>query len=131
VFEKGSSISADPDEIAVVSSASAGINAIASALRFTGDRCRVVLSDMEFPTMPHVWLAQQERGAQVCWVRADGRHLDVGAYAREIDDRTLIVPATHVCFRNGVKLDIGYNDEDVDSVLAALKAEAALLDVAS
>ncbi len=100
------SISADPDEIAVVSSASAGINAIASALHFSRDRCRVVVSDMEFPTMPHVWLAQQQRGAQVVWVRADGDHLGVESYLREIDDRTLIVPATHVCFRNGVKLDI-------------------------
>jgi selenocysteine lyase/cysteine desulfurase len=100
------SISADPDEIAVVSSASAGINAIASALQFAGDRCHVVLSDMEFPTMPHVWLAQQERGAHIRWVHADGDHLGVEAYARAIDDRTLIVPATHVCFRNGVKLDI-------------------------
>src|SRR4030095_10930653 len=40
------------------------------------------------------------------WPRAAGDRLDVDAYAEVIDERTLIVPATHVCFRNGHKTDI-------------------------
>src|SRR5258708_8630224 len=53
-------INADPDEVAVITSASAGINSVASALRFP-DRCKVVMGEFEFPTMGHVWLGQ--RGA--------------------------------------------------------------------
>jgi selenocysteine lyase/cysteine desulfurase len=99
-------IGADRDEIAVMPSASGGINAIASALPFGGGRSGVTMGEFEFPTMAQVWLAQQRRGAVVRWARADGDRLDVDAYARVIDDTTLIVPATHVCFRNGHKTDI-------------------------
>ncbi len=105
------SIRADRDEIAIVPSASAGINAIASALTFgdgirTAARSHVVLGDFEFPTMAQVWLAHRRRGATIRWARAAGDRLDVAAYDRVIDERTLIVPATHVCFRNGHKTDI-------------------------
>ncbi len=100
------SIGADRDEIAVVSSASAGINAIASALDFHGSRSAVVMGEFEFPTMAQIWLAQEPRGATVRWARASGDRLPVDAYEALVDERTLIVPATHVCFKNGHKTDI-------------------------
>jgi selenocysteine lyase/cysteine desulfurase len=100
------SIGADADEIAVMPSASAAIGAIATALSFDGARSRVVLGEFEFPTSAHVWLAQQVRGASIVWARAQGDTLPPDAYAAVIDERTLIVPATHVCFRNGYRLDI-------------------------
>ena len=99
-------IGADADEIAVMPNASTGITAIATALAFDTDRRTVVLSEFDFPTMGHVWLAQQRRGARVAWVKAHGETLPVEAYAEHIDERTLIVPAAHVCFRNGYRLDI-------------------------
>ena len=104
-------IGADREEIAIMPSASAGINAIASALSFgdgtgTDKRSHVVLGEFEFPTMAQVWLAQQRRGATIRWARATGDRLDIGAYDRVVDERTLIVPTTHVCFRNGHKTDI-------------------------
>jgi selenocysteine lyase/cysteine desulfurase len=103
------SIGADVDEIAVMPSASAGINAIASALTFTGTRSQVVIGDFEFPTMAQVWLAQERRGASIrraCAPSAAPDTLPLEAYAAAIDERTLVVPATHVCFRNGHKTDI-------------------------
>jgi selenocysteine lyase/cysteine desulfurase len=103
------SIGADVDEIAVMPSASAGINAIASALSFTGIRSQVVIGDFEFPTMAQVWLAQERRGAsirRVCAPSAAPDTLPLEAYAAAIGERTLVVPATHVCFRNGHKTDI-------------------------
>jgi selenocysteine lyase/cysteine desulfurase len=99
-------IGADADEIAVVPAASGGINAIASALDFAGPRRKVVMGEFEFPTMAQVWLAQQRRGAQIAWARAAGDSLPVNAYADVVDEDTLIVPATHVCFRNGHKTDL-------------------------
>jgi selenocysteine lyase/cysteine desulfurase len=100
------SIGADRAEIAVVPSASAGINAIASAMDYSGGRSEVVIGDFEFPTMAQVWLAQQRRGAVIRRARAAGDRLEADAYARAVGDRTLIVPATHVCFRNGHRTDI-------------------------
>ena len=101
------SIGADADEIAVTPSASAGINAIASALAFDGRRSHVVIGDFEFPTMAQVWLAQERRGAVIRRARAEADTLPLAGYDAVIDGRTLIVPATHVCFRNGHRTDIG------------------------
>ena len=56
--------------------------------------------------MAHIWLAQAPRGARTVWARAEGEELGLDAYRRVIDERTLVVPATHVCFRNGFRLDI-------------------------
>jgi len=100
------SIGAAADEVAVMPSASAGINAIASALSFDGPRSHVVIGDFEFPTMAQVWLAQERRGASIRRAHASGDVLPIDAYAAVVDERTLIVPATHVCFRNGHKTDI-------------------------
>lgn len=100
------SIGADADEIAVMPNASAGITAIATSLAYDAGRRAVVLGEFEFPTMAHVWLAQQRRGARIAPVRAHDDTLPVEAYAAHIDEHTLIVPAAHVCFRNGYRLDI-------------------------
>ena len=103
------SIGAGVDEIAVMPSASAGINALASALDFSGARSHVVIGDFEFPTMAQIWLAQERRGASIRRARAPSASPDalpLEAYEAVIDERTLIVPATHVCFRNGHKSDI-------------------------
>src|SRR5216683_1492597 len=100
------SIGADADEIAVMPSASAGINAVASALSFSGPRSHVVVGDFAFPTMAQVWLAQERRGAVIRRARAEADTLPLDAHDAVIDERTLIVPATHVCFRNGHKTHI-------------------------
>jgi selenocysteine lyase/cysteine desulfurase len=100
------SIGATPDEIAVMPSASAGINAIASALSFDAPRSDVVIGDFEFPTMAQVWLAQERRGAIIRRAHATSDALPLSTYEAVIDERTLVVPATHVCFRNGHKTDI-------------------------
>jgi selenocysteine lyase/cysteine desulfurase len=64
------------------------------------------MGEFEFPTMAQIWLAQERRGAAIRWARAEGDRLDVSAYEKVIDDRTLVVPTTHVCFRNGHKTDV-------------------------
>jgi selenocysteine lyase/cysteine desulfurase len=98
---------AAPNEIAVTASVSAGLNALASALQFTGQRNKVVVSDFEFPTNAQIWHAQEPRGAQVVHVRraADG-YIPAEMFEPAIDERTQLVAITHVCFRNGAKLDI-------------------------
>jgi len=98
---------ASPDEIAVTSSVSAGLNALASALDFTRTRNKVVISDFEFPTNAQIWHAQEPRGAEVVHVGRDAAgYIPAEKFAAAIDERTQLVAITHVCFRNGAKLEI-------------------------
>jgi selenocysteine lyase/cysteine desulfurase len=98
---------ATPDEIAVTASVSAGLNALASALQFAGARNKVVISDFEFPTNAQIWHAQEPRGAQVVHVPRDqDGYIPAEMFEQAIDERTQLVAITHVCFRNGAKLDI-------------------------
>ncbi|HLZ41943.1 MAG TPA: aminotransferase class V-fold PLP-dependent enzyme [Candidatus Sulfotelmatobacter sp.] len=99
-------IHASPDEVAIVTSVSAGINAIASALNFH-ERNKVVMGEFEFPTMGHVWLGQQSRGADVHFVRAQGNRIPGVNYEKIVDRNTCIVPLTHVCFKNGFRSEVG------------------------
>jgi selenocysteine lyase/cysteine desulfurase len=99
-------VNALPDEIAVTTSLSAGVSALASGLRFTR-RSKVVLTDWEFPTIGQIWHAQESRGARVTHVAAaaDGT-IPLEHFERAIDDDTLLVSITHVCYRNGAMVDV-------------------------
>jgi selenocysteine lyase/cysteine desulfurase len=99
-------VNADPDEIAVTTSLSAGVSALASGLRFAA-RSKVVLTDWEFPTIGQIWHAQEARGARVSHVAAapDGT-IPIEHFEQAIDDDTLIVSITHVCYRNGAMVDV-------------------------
>jgi selenocysteine lyase/cysteine desulfurase len=98
-------INASPDEVAIVTSVSAGINAVASALSFR-ERKKVVMGEFEFPTMGHIWLAQRPRGAAVEFVSAEGNRIPARNYETTIDRDTLIVPLTRVCFKNGFRSEV-------------------------
>ncbi|MBE7556554.1 MAG: aminotransferase class V-fold PLP-dependent enzyme [Anaerolineales bacterium] len=99
-------VNAEPDEVAVCTSVSAGVSALASALDFSGERNKVVVSDFEFPTIGQIWHAQERRGARVVHVPAAGNIIPTERFAEAIDERTKIVSITHVCFRNGSRLDV-------------------------
>src|SRR5919201_239426 len=98
-------VNAAPDEVAVTTSLSAGVAALASGLRFAR-RSKVVLTDWEFPTIGQIWHAQEARGARVVHVPAakDGT-IPYEHFEQAIDDDTLIVSITHVCYRNGAMID--------------------------
>jgi selenocysteine lyase/cysteine desulfurase len=98
-------INASPDEIAIVTSASAGINSVASALNFR-ERKKVIMGEFEFPTMGHVWLAQRVRGAEVQFVSAEGNRIPAVNYEKLVNRSTCIVPLTHVCFKNGYRSEV-------------------------
>jgi selenocysteine lyase/cysteine desulfurase len=117
-------IGAAPDEIAITASVSAGLNSLASALDFSGPRNKIVISDFEFPTAAQIWHAQERRGARVVHVpRAADGYIPASAFATAIDEDTQLVAITHVCFRNGAKLDIAGVVE-----LARAKGAKVLLD---
>src|SRR6266496_5241038 len=99
-------VNADADEIAVTTSLSAGVSALASGLRYAR-RSKVVLTDWEFPTIGQIWHAQEARGARVVHVpEAGDGTIPFEHFERAIDDDTLLVSITHVCYRNGAMLDV-------------------------
>jgi selenocysteine lyase/cysteine desulfurase len=100
-------VGADADEVAVTTSVSAGVSALASAFRFDEGRDTVVVSDFEFPTIGQIWHAQEARGARVVHVPAapDGT-IPIERFERVIDGSTALVAVTSVCFRNGSRLDV-------------------------
>jgi selenocysteine lyase/cysteine desulfurase len=99
-------INASPDEIAVFSSVSEATSAVASALDFSGRRPNVVVTEAEFPTIGHVWLAQARRGANISWVPLRDGAISLDAYDACVDDRTAIVSASHGYYLNGSMQDI-------------------------
>jgi selenocysteine lyase/cysteine desulfurase len=100
-------IRAGADEVAVTTSVSAGVSALASAFRFDEGRDTIVVSDFEFPTIGQIWHAQEARGARVVHVPAapDGT-IPIERFERVVDDSTALVAVTAVCFRNGSRLDV-------------------------
>ena len=103
--EFASLINAQPDEVAVTFSVSSALNSLASALRYDV-RPRVVTSDFDFPTVGHIWLAQQRRGADVVFAQAQGDRLPLTAFEEAVDGRTALLSTTHVCYKNGFKNNV-------------------------
>lgn len=102
-------INASPDEVAITTSVSQAVSTLASGLHFnagSNGRNKVVSTVHEFPTVGQVWHAQESRGAQVIHVPAAGSVIPVEYFEKAIDERTLVVSLSHVCFRNGAKVDV-------------------------
>jgi selenocysteine lyase/cysteine desulfurase len=90
-------INAEPDEVAVTTSLSAGVSALASGLRFAR-RSKIVTTELEFPTVGQIWHAQESRGARVV-------HAQPSEFDRVVDDDTAVVSITHVSYRTGEMID--------------------------
>ena len=93
--------------VAITSTASAGINSVLSSFDFSGDRNRIVTTDLEFPTMGQILHAQERRGAVVTHVASepDGL-LDLNKLESSLDERVALIAVTHVCYRHGAMTDL-------------------------
>jgi selenocysteine lyase/cysteine desulfurase len=91
-------VGAEPDEVAVTGSLSAGVSALASGLRYAR-RSKIVTTELEFPTVGQIWHAQEARGARVV-------HVPLDQFERAIDDDTAVVSITHVSYRTGEMIDV-------------------------
>jgi selenocysteine lyase/cysteine desulfurase len=101
-------INAAEDEVAITTSVSAGVSALASGLSFDNGRDKVVVTDFEFPTIGQIWHAQERRGARIVHVPAEpDATIPLERFEEAIDEQTALVSITHVCFRNGSRLDVG------------------------
>jgi selenocysteine lyase/cysteine desulfurase len=99
-------IHADPSEIAMLTSVSQATASIASSLDASGKRNRVVATEAEFPTVIYVWTAHQRYGLDLELVPVVNGEIDIAAYEKIIDERTLITSVPQVYYQNGFKQDI-------------------------
>jgi kynureninase len=97
----------DADEVAITTNISVALATIASAIDLRGDRRRVVLSELDFPTDGHVWLAWAAKtGAEIVWLRSpDGLTIPLEAYDEAIDERTALVMVNRVLYRSSAVVD--------------------------
>jgi kynureninase len=80
---------------------------VASALDFSGPRNGVVYTALNFPTVSYVWKAQERYGARVTIVPSpDGIGVPTEDVLAAIDDRTRVVPISHVLFRSSYAQDL-------------------------
>lgn len=79
---------------------------IASSFDYrASERRKIVYDDLVFPSIHYVWEMQQRNGAEICVVKSDGFNPPVEALLEAIDEKTLVVPISHVMFRGGGMYD--------------------------
>lgn len=99
-------IDAPPGTIAMHPNVSVAVAQVLSALAPSAGRNRVVFSDMNFPSVMYVLRAHARRDLEVLTVPSrDGVSVELDDLLAAIDERTLLVPISHVLFRSGFVQD--------------------------
>jgi kynureninase len=99
-------LGASIDEIAIEPNVSAGLVGIASTFDYS-KRPKVIVSDLDFPTDGHAFLAVEKRGAQVEFVRTPDRvRMPLELFEKAVDERTAAVCTGHVYFTTGWIQDV-------------------------
>src|SRR3984893_11893738 len=79
---------------------------IASCFDFRGPRNKVVMTDLEFPSVQYLYHEQQRHGACVELVPSrDTIRFDLDKFLAAIDETTLLVPTSLVLFRSSYIVD--------------------------
>lgn len=101
-------IGADAGDIAALSCVSDLASSFGNTLVFDADKNGIVMGEIDFPSLGHVWLAQQSRGAEVRFLSEQSQGaIQLEAYAAAIDDKTRLVSVSHVSYSTGFRQDIG------------------------
>jgi kynureninase len=102
----GELIGAAPGEVSLHQNVTLTQAVIASCFDFSGRRNKIVMVDLEFPSVLYFYQEQHRHGARVQVVPSpDGIHIDLDALLRAIDDETLLVPISYVLFRSATIID--------------------------
>ncbi|MEH7371038.1 aminotransferase class V-fold PLP-dependent enzyme [Priestia megaterium] len=94
-------INAEPDEIAILTSVSDALSAVATSLPYHPSKNEIILTDMDFPTVGHVWYAQEKYGATVSLMRSLDGVLPLEQYEKDVTERTLLTCMSHASYNNG------------------------------
>lgn len=102
----GTLIGAEPGSISLHQNVTLTQATIASCFDFSGKRNKIVLVDLEFPSIQYFYFEQQRRGARIEVVKsADGIRIPLDRLLAAIDENTLLVPISLVLFRSSTIMD--------------------------
>ncbi|HEX4211458.1 MAG TPA: aminotransferase class V-fold PLP-dependent enzyme, partial [Candidatus Binataceae bacterium] len=99
-------IGASPHEIALAPNASTALGVLASAIDHH-HRDGIVTTQLDFPTVPHQWLAKAGSGVR-CEIIADrgGVDVDLDLIAHAVTERTALVATSRIFFASGYIQDV-------------------------
>jgi kynureninase len=99
-------IGAAPGEISLHQNVTLTQAVISSCFDFRGARNKVVMTDLEFPSIQYFYHEQRRKGARVELVASsDAVRIDLDKFLAAIDETTLLVPISHVLFRSSYIVD--------------------------
>jgi selenocysteine lyase/cysteine desulfurase len=99
-------IGAQPHEVAIAPNVSVALSSIATALDYT-TRNKVVVADMDFPTLPYQWLAKERVGVEVRFVESQDRiYTPPELFEQVVDDKTALVATSRVFYTSGYIQDV-------------------------
>jgi kynureninase len=99
-------IGASPGEISLHQNVTLTQAVISSCFDFRGPRNKVVLTDLEFPSIQYFYHEQRRMGARVELVGSrDPVRIDLDKFLAAIDETTLLVPISLVLFRSAYIVD--------------------------
>lgn len=103
----GALIGAAPGETSVHQNVTTTQAILASCLDFSGTRNKVVMADLEFPSIQYFYTEHCRRyGGRVEMVASeDGIRVPLAKLLDAIDERTLLVPISYVLFRSACVVD--------------------------
>ena len=110
----GRLIGAPPGSVSMHQNVTIAEAIVASCFTFEGSRRRVVYEEGNFPSVRYLYQAQERRGADILVAADDEGVVDA------IDERTLLVPVTHVLFKTG-------EIQDVEAIVAVAHEHGALV----
>jgi len=90
---------------AIAPSVSVALTTLATGLPLPEGRNKVLIGELDFPTIGHQWLSRP--GYEVEFVPSrDGMTIPASAFAERIDDRTALVATTHLFYTTGYLQDV-------------------------
>ena len=96
----GALLSAPAGSTAIAPSVSVALTTLASGLPFPAGRTKVLIGELDFPTIGHQWLSRPDFQVEFVPSR-DGMTIPPEAFAERIDDRTALVATTHLFYTTG------------------------------
>ncbi len=101
-------IGAAPEEISLHQNVTTTQAVISSCFDFRGPRGKVVMTDLEFPSVQYFYHEQRRFGARVDLVPSgDPIRFDLETFLAAIDETTLLVPISLVLFRSSFIVNVG------------------------
>jgi selenocysteine lyase/cysteine desulfurase len=101
----GELLRAPAGSTAIAPSVSVALTTLAGGLPLPEGRNKVLIGELDFPTIGHQWLSRP--GVEVEFVPSrDGMTIPPEAFAERIDERTALVATTHLFYTTGYLQDV-------------------------